>query len=206
MNRTDIINFYTAKFPECSYLEVGVGNLSANFSKINATSKICVDPRTKDATYVTTSDDFFAANKNKYDVIFIDGDHRAVQVIKDINNALKSISPNGIILLHDCNPLLEVHQREDIVVSHWNGSVWKAILFYRMTEPNISIQTIDTDEGIGIIKPFGKQQLFTLDGEISFEHDAFSKYFDFNFLSLHRQSILNLLTTDEWIAAEAQNA
>jgi len=123
MNRTDIINFYVDKFVECAYLEVGVGNLSANFTKIRAANKFCVDPCTQGATYKMKSNDFFLNNQRKYDVIFIDGDHRAIQVIEDIRNALKFITQRGIILLHDCNPLLETHQRDEIVEAHWNGSV-----------------------------------------------------------------------------------
>jgi hypothetical protein len=203
MNRTDIINFYVDKFVECAYLEVGVGNLSANFTKIRAANKFCVDPCTQGATYKMKSNDFFLNNQRKYDVIFIDGDHRAIQVIEDIRNALKFITQRGIILLHDCNPLLETHQRDEIVEAHWNGSVWKAILFYRMTEPNISIQTVNIDEGIGIIKPFAQQQLFTPRLSVSLDPNEFCTFFTFDFLHEHRQNILNLLTVEEWRAMES---
>jgi hypothetical protein len=208
MNRTDIINFYTAKFTECAYLEVGVGNLSANFVKIKAADKSCVDPCTQDATYKMKSDDFFFNNRRKYDVIFIDGDHRAIQVIEDIHNALNCITAHGIILLHDCNPLLEIHQRDEIVEAHWNGSVWKAVLFYRMMMPSINIQTVDVDEGIGIIKPFMTQQLFMPDMSAPFEPDFFFEpnffcaHFNFDFLNKYRRDILNLITVEEWKAME----
>lgn len=41
--------------------------------------------------------------KNKFDLIFIDGDHGTKSVICDINNSLKIINKNGIILIHDTN-------------------------------------------------------------------------------------------------------
>jgi len=186
MNRTDIINFYTSKKQNCRYLEIGIGNASANFNKISAAVKDAVDP-VNPCNHLMSSDAFFSSNTSQYDIIFIDGDHKAAQVIKDISNSLKCLSTDGIILLHDCNPELEVHQTENITVSHWNGSVWKAILFYRMFDPNLSICTIDVDEGIGIIKP-GQQELF----------ECAETMFDFAFLCKYRKQILNLLTVQEW--------
>ena len=78
----------------------------------------------------------------------------------------------------------------------------KAILFYRMIDPNVSIQTVDLDEGIGIIKPFSKQHLFTTDKTVQFEPNIFCASFDFNFLCEHRRDILNLLTVEEWKKTE----
>ena len=49
----------------------------------------------------------------KFDLIFIDGLHLANQVQKDIENSLKFIKDEGFIVLHDCNPPSEYHQRED---------------------------------------------------------------------------------------------
>jgi len=187
MNRTDIINFYVEQKKDCYYLEIGVGNKSANFNKIKTFFKDAVDP-VNPCNYLMTSDKFFENNNLKYDVIFIDGDHKANQVIKDIENSLKSLNENGIILLHDCNPLEELHQTEQISVSHWNGSVWKAILFYRINNPNLFICTVDVDEGIGIIKPNQKQELFKCNETV----------FDFNFLCKYRKEILNLITVEDW--------
>jgi predicted O-methyltransferase YrrM len=50
------------------------------------------------------SDDFFKKNEEwdgKFDIIFVDGDHRYEQSKKDLGNAMKAIKPNGIIYLHD---------------------------------------------------------------------------------------------------------
>ena len=51
-----------------------------------------------------TSDDFFRDNKEKFDLIFIDGLHETNQVDRDIENSLKFINKGGTILLHDCLP------------------------------------------------------------------------------------------------------
>ena len=54
-----------------------------------------------------TSDAFFLQNKQLFDLIFIDGLHHSHQVLRDINNALRWLSPSGTIVLHDCNPWIE---------------------------------------------------------------------------------------------------
>ncbi len=59
--------------------------------------------------YEMTSDEFFATGAatipGKPDVIFTDGDHSAKQVWEDFLNALKIISDDGTIILHDSLPL-----------------------------------------------------------------------------------------------------
>lgn len=48
-----------------------------------------------------SSDDFFKSNKDKYDLIFIDGSHYAPDVTKDILNAYKFLKKGGIMILDD---------------------------------------------------------------------------------------------------------
>tara|TARA_B110000003_G_scaffold144517_1_gene145591 strand:- start:138 stop:860 length:723 start_codon:yes stop_codon:yes gene_type:complete len=51
--------------------------------------------------YKNTSDEFFLNNKEKYDVIYIDGWHEAPQVYEDINNSWNCLNENGIIICDD---------------------------------------------------------------------------------------------------------
>jgi predicted O-methyltransferase YrrM len=48
-----------------------------------------------------TSDQFFSSNKNKYDFIYIDGDHKAESVLKDGMNAIQCLNNYGIIAFDD---------------------------------------------------------------------------------------------------------
>ena len=88
------------------------------------------------------SDTFFEYLKEhdperKYDVVFIDGLHKSYQVKRDIENSLEVLSPNGYILLHDCNPPTSHMARENYRTEYgyepWNGTVWKAIYQLRTT-------------------------------------------------------------------------
>ena len=89
----------------------------------------------------------------KFDLIFIDGLHEAEQVLRDVDNALEALNPNGIILVHDAKPLFADEATfpmpKDIVF--WNGTVWKAIAYLR-TKPHFDVATADFDWGIAVIK------------------------------------------------------
>ena len=91
MKRHEIINLLITKNNYKSYLEIGLDN-GFNFSRIEINNKISVDPALgqyshANPTYKLTSDDFFSQNKNRYDIIFIDGLHHSEQVYKDIKNS-----------------------------------------------------------------------------------------------------------------------
>jgi len=51
-----------------------------------------------------TSLNYFETNDEKFDFIFLDGDHSAKTVYKEIPLALKKLNKGGIILLHDYFP------------------------------------------------------------------------------------------------------
>jgi len=185
MNRTDIINKFIDLFKYESYLEIGIDNPNLNFNKINCKSKIGVDPNPKSqATFIKTSDDFFAANQNKFDIIFIDGLHHSEQVIKDIDNSLKILNDNGTIIVHDCNPTSREMQEIPRSQGIWTGDVWRAWIHFRQ-RPDLFMQVLDCDYGVGIIRK-GRQK-----NEIK-DYTGIS-YFNFN---NGKQKLLNLIPAE----------
>ncbi len=184
MRRTDILNQLVLKNRNSRYLEIGVrsGN---NFQKVTAKHKDGVDPAGK-CDYTMTSDEFFQFIKGTdriYDLIFIDGFHGADQVLKDIENSLNHLDSNGTIVLHDCNPVKEVHQLKKPVTSTWNGTVWRAFAHLRMTRDDLSMCVVEADHGCGIIRR-GIQKKFLLSpGEI----------INYAFLEVNREGLLNLI-------------
>ena len=185
MLRSDIINYYLDKMSSPkSYLEIGVRRKNENFDLIRSDIKDGVDPCVKSrCNYTMTSDDFFSQNSKKYDLIFIDGLHSKEQVYKDIISSLKSLTKNGIIIAHDCNPpkVRSQHLR-------FNGTVWQTIVGLRMEREDLEMFVIDTDCGVGIIKPNGTQKLFQCSENI-YDYQIFSKY---------RKEALNMISVDEF--------
>jgi hypothetical protein len=189
MDRSEVIQYLINKKKYKRYLEIGVFNGEV-FFKIKAPHKYAVDPvfrfvrETKykmmfknvsnaNAKYFTkTSDDFFKNDspklfsKRKIDICFIDGMHEFDFVLRDTLNTLKYLDDNGVIILHDCNPLTadaEVSYAEwekRGFAAEWNGDVWKIIVYLRSLVDDINVFTLDTDQGLGIItKGLGQVKL-----------------------------------------------
>lgn len=147
-NRITIIQNIIDRNKFNSYLEIGCYNDDC-FSKINVTKKVGVDPLVGGNVRMS-SDDFFNINKERFDCIFIDGLHTYEQVKKDINNSLKYVNDNGVILVHDCLPESIFEQAVPRSKRRFKGDTWKAIVEMR-TRKNVDTYTCVVDEGLGVI-------------------------------------------------------
>jgi hypothetical protein len=185
--RTDIINFLVKRNSYRRYLEIGVRVPAQNFDLIRAEHKHAVDPEPRgEISHVMTSDEFFQQldGDRTYDIVLLDGLHLEHQVLKDVENSLEHLSPDGAIVVHDCNPPSESCQVEEYDgESPWNGTVWKAWAKLRMTRPDLSMCVVDTDWGVGVIAR-GRQETFARvpDGELTY-----------GFLDANRDQLLNLV-------------
>ena len=193
--RTDLINYLIDKHNLKNYLEIGVRNANSNFNKIKIDNKIAVDPKplmNQDNIFIGTSDEYFnQLNCNiKYDIIFIDGLHLEYQVDKDVLNSLKHLTKNGFILLHDCNPPSEFHQRDKYEVNGkyppWNGTTWRSLAKLRMSRNDLKINVVDTDWGVGIITINKEQELFE------------KQDINYSLLERNRIKLLNLISVDNF--------
>ena len=193
VRRYDLINHIIKNRNYKKYLEIGVRNPNkGNFNKIIIENKTGVDPNPiveQNNIIKSTSDNFFKNTEEKYDIIFIDGLHLEEQVDKDIINSLNHINENGIILVHDCNPITEFMQRENYEVNgkfpSWNGTVWRSIAKLRMNRSDLKIKVVNTDSGVGLIEKSENEQLFPN-----------CKNLNYDFLDSNREKLLNLIETD----------
>lgn len=187
MKRWDVINHLISKYGYKRYLEIGVQDYTSNCAKINAEYKVAVDPAPRNqCDFIGTSDEFFAQNKEQFDIIFIDGLHHSEQVDKDIVNSLACLSEGGTIVMHDCNPTTEVMQRTPDHGGEWTGDVWKSVYKIRQ-RPDLFVQVVNTDYGCGIVQR-GEQEVIDFgDVELTYE-----------FLDNNRGKILNLVDPNQW--------
>ena len=169
MNRIKVVQQALDERAKPVYLEIGVAYGFA-FRRIAADEKIAVDPafrlsarsrRLADAKarathyFETTSDAFFESQtaflaQRGIDVALIDGLHSYGQVVRDVENTLRYLRDDGVIVLHDCNPRtasigfpatsyddFRAHNRRQsllwLTVPPWSGDVWKAIVHLRST-------------------------------------------------------------------------
>ncbi len=125
-NRIALVNSLVCNFDfsTARYLEIGCAG-NTLFDAVMASNKIGVDPASG-GTHRMTSDAFFAGNKERFDVIFIDGLHEYEQVRRDALNALDCLSDGGYVAFHDFLPQTWKDHHVPPVQSGWTGDCWKA--------------------------------------------------------------------------------
>ena len=188
ITRYDIINYIIQKYNYKKYLEIGVRD-GGCFKHVCIDYKDSVDPVAGDyVKNIMTSDEYFKKLNPgfMFDIIFIDGLHRDYQVYNDIINSLKHLQASGTIVCHDMNPPFEVVQREENILGDWNGDCWKAFVRLRMQRTDLTMFTIDTDWGLGVIRK-GKQELIPM-----------SEKLDYSYLEQNRREVLNLISVEEF--------
>jgi len=195
-NRTDLLNHLVSKYNLKRFLEIGVQNPIQNFDRINCEYKVSVDPDPNaHATFCSTSDEYFQTvlkyeatpktSRPIFDLVFVDGLHTTEQVRKDFENAIKLLSPNGWIVIHDCDPKEEHHTivPRPTVTGHWNGDVYK---FACLLSINKNYWTVDIDNGCGVFRG--------TDYKISAKENWTWTEFVQN-----RKKLLNLISWDEFL-------
>jgi hypothetical protein len=189
-----------------NYLEIGVFN-GHIFFRINSNFKVAVDPDFRFDTlrkigktilnpynifnqyFEKTSDAFFEEDAarvfadKKIELSLIDGMHEYAYALRDIENTLSYLTPNGVIVIHDCNPLTKAAASSFAewearnFADTWNGDVWKAILYLRSVRKDVNAFVLDCDHGLGIVT-YGtpeKGLSFTPDQIARFTYEDFNK-------------------------------
>jgi SAM-dependent methyltransferase len=187
MKRLDILKLIAKKINAQTYLEIGV-DTGEVFLHLDIPHKIGVDPSTaSSANTFLTSDDFFAINTEKFDLIFVDGLHHADQVESDIKNSLQILNDYGYIVCHDMLPPTELCQMVPRAVCEWTGDCWKAWVKIRSERDDLAMSVVDTDFGCGLIKR-GQQKTISINCDLNYQ----------NFCD-HKQEWMNIVSVDEFI-------
>jgi len=205
MDRLTLIQTLMKQKKLSNYLEIGVFN-GHIFFRIKSGFKVAVDPDFRfdgirrigktilnpynlfNQYFEKTSDDFFAQDsepvfsKKKIQIALIDGMHEYEFALRDIENTLRYLSEDGVIIVHDCNALTRESSSSFAEWTAgpgkgtWNGNVWKTILHLRSLRSDLTAFVLDCDHGLGIItkrKP-EKTLHYTLEQIQRFKYDDFN--------------------------------
>ena len=224
MTRIEVLNAIIKKKDVNNYLEIGVNRGKCLFKIKGPKKRFAVDPyfnfnlwkkiracvinndNFKNEYFEVTSDDFFSKNNQllldyKLDLTFIDGLHTYEQSLKDTLNTLKFLDQNGVIVLHDCNPLdaLAAYPAKSIDdarhdLEHntnwqniWNGDVWKTIVYIRKNHPELTAFVLDTDHGLGFVFKKKRADLPSVFDKIDCVDDL-----EYDFLDKNREALIDL--------------
>lgn len=153
-NRIALVNSLIAKTKgvDAHYLEIGCAGNDL-FDAVACTSKIGVDPAAG-GTHRMLSDNFFAANADTFDVIFIDGLHHYDQVKRDTVNALKVLNEGGWIAFHDFLPADWKEHHVPRIQATWTGDCWKVALEL-IEASGLEFKIAAIDHGVGVLRKTG---------------------------------------------------
>jgi len=105
-----------------------------------------------------STDKFFSQFKGKADIIFIDADHGFEAVKKDFVNSISILSKNGIIFIHDTDPV----SREYLQPELCNDS-YKVIDWIAMTHSDLDILTLPISvTGLTMVKRFCDRRIYEI--------------------------------------------
>lgn len=76
---------------------------------------------------------------DKYDYVYIDGDHLYDAVKQDLENGFKLLTSDGIMLVDDCDP------------NHTHFGVWQAVQEFREAHPEFQISHLEGTESSHVI-------------------------------------------------------
>jgi len=186
MEKTEVIQAFIDGRGLETYLEIGV-RTGHTFLRIRARRKIAVDPaprigalkrlrwrfrngsNRRSRIHRLTSDQLFARHGDLFaesglGVAFVDGLHTYEQSLRDVENCLAHLEPEGVVLMHDCSPpsaaaAIPAHSPDearraagDGWEGMWCGDVYKTILHLRSQRPDLRVCVLDCDRGIGIVE------------------------------------------------------
>jgi len=191
-NRIATVNLLLARFKDPAYLEIGCASDSL-FNSVPSIRKTGVDP-ISGGNVRKTSDDFFQANKQRFDVVFIDGLHTYEQVRRDVINSIKAINDGGWIALHDMLPRNWLEHHVPIISQGaWTGDVWKVAFELSQTD-GIEFKILKIDHGVGVIKVLNRSAELK-----DFREELISKEFNYYYDNLSKLPIVEWNAAQDWL-------
>tara|TARA_B110000003_G_scaffold267712_1_gene296289 strand:+ start:274 stop:1773 length:1500 start_codon:yes stop_codon:yes gene_type:complete len=144
------------------YLEIGTQTgksllaASCNCIAVDPTFALkhdVIDRKKRLFLFQETSDDFFRSDfmstlGHPIDLAFLDGMHLYEYLLRDFTNAEKFMSPDGVIVMHDCLPydsLMAERDRGKSPTRAWCGDVWKIVPILQEYRPDLKAEIFDAD-------------------------------------------------------------
>jgi Methyltransferase domain len=212
ISRPEAINQFLALYDEPNYLEIGVSE-GQTFFAVKAQRKVAVDPKfgfpmdqalkeNPSCTFHEVASDIYFSERigpsEVFQVIYLDGLHTFEQTLRDFTNAIRFLTPSGVIIIDDIVPnsyqsglpdqLDSVRVKKFIgdLDHSWMGDTYKLVFFIEAFFPTFELRTIADNHGQGVVwranpvrrdvKTYSAQEIADLQFlDVVKQHDIFRK-------------------------------
>jgi hypothetical protein len=162
------IRLALAAHSDPTYVEIGVGH-GESLRRVEARRKIGVDPvrnpplrdlRRGEEFFEMGSDEFFdrhapqVLDAASVQVALIDGLHEFLQASRDLANLERYMAHDGVVFIDDFNPPSRERAEDAHSGGAWNGDVWKIAPLVARSRPDLTLHTVDADEGLAVVTGF----------------------------------------------------
>ena len=227
MLKYDIINALAERFDLSCYLEICTLSTGLHFGSVNA-GRLKLRHRlmyrcpeqVHDGMEITfrteaeTSHDLIRAidrllpAEERYDLIFVDPWHTYEASAGDLYGALCLLQPNGIIVVHDCNPTDAATVGREFQGGDWCGVTYQAFIDFALATRPTSSCVVDSDYGCGVLM-FGDAFVTTpvrrpkISPRTQFDWSIARRQDDaaYAFFDRNRPALLNLMSVEAFAQA-----
>ncbi|MDR3416430.1 MAG: methyltransferase domain-containing protein [Nevskia sp.] len=169
MKKTELVNALARRYQATSYLEICTPFTGHQYGEIDPAlfrirrrlmyrcpesfvDGLPVDFRSdSDSSYATVRQ--LAEAGIRFDLIFVDPYHTYRESLTDLYGAMRLLTPDGVMVVHDCNP-------PDAAVAAvefggpgtaWSGLTYAAFIDFVSGSSRYQYCTVDTDYGCGVV-------------------------------------------------------
>ena len=218
--KTDIIKYLSAIRGYRRYLEICTASTGGEFAKIDRsqfdtchrlmyrcpddfTDGLPIDFRVRDLDTARCVEDLHRKGQ-RYDIILVDPWHEYEPSYRDLETALSLVADHGTIVVHDCLPPSDETINPTYAPGAWCGVTFMAYVDFVARNEALSYRTVDTDYGCGIVRPRGEAPT-SLPAELldSWKEHSGDPKAAFQFMQANKWHLLQLVSIDEFIRAEA---
>ncbi len=117
VHHSDLVALIASIYKPKTYVELGLHhgetwNKTTPFCK-NSHGVDIVDNKVEGNVFIGTTDEFFEDFNQEIDMAFIDADHSFDSCLRDFLNCHKRMARDGVILLHDTDPISDYYISPD---------------------------------------------------------------------------------------------
>lgn len=131
---------------------------------------------------------------DRFDVVFVDPYHDRSTTLIDLEQGLELLSRNGVLVVHDCEPIRKKMAGAQFVPGEWVGQTYLGFLDFVAAHDELDFCVVDTHWGVGIVwrrADDGPARFAPVPGALeiaAIEYDRWEAY------RRHRGRLLRLIT------------